>query len=77
MVKGLPRFEENHSNNEMALDPASDTLYLAMGGHTNAGSPSNNFCFLAEYALSAAILKINLKQIEFNFSGSYVLPTPR
>lgn len=75
VVKGLPRSEENHSNNGMALDPATNTLYLAMGGHTNAGSPSNNFAFLTEYALSAAILKINLNQIESNFSGSYVLPT--
>lgn len=75
IVKGLPRSEENHANNGMALDPATNTLYVAVGGHTNAGAPSNNFAFITEYALSAAILKINLSQIETQFGGSYNLPT--
>ena len=60
LVRGLPRSEENHAVNGLALDKTGKTLYLAVGGHTNAGSPSNNFAYLNEYALSAAILEINI-----------------
>lgn len=63
LVRGLPRSEENHSTNGMALDPSTNILYVAQGGHTNAGSPSNNFAFTTEYALSAAVLAINLNAI--------------
>ena len=75
LVVGLPRSEENHSPNGLQLDETSNTLYLAQGGHTNAGSPSNNFAFLCEYALSGAILKIDLSRIETEFGGTYILPT--
>jgi len=75
IIKGLPRSEENHSNNGLVLDQATNTLYIAMGGHTNAGAPSNNFAFITEYALSAAILKVDLSAIETQFDGSYTLPT--
>lgn len=64
LVRGLPRSEENHASNGMALDAATNTLYLAQGGHTNAGAPSNNFAFTTEYALSAAILTIDLDAID-------------
>ena len=64
LVRGLPRSEENHANNGMQLDPASNTLYVASGGNTNAGAPSNNFAFITEYALAAAILAIDLDDIE-------------
>jgi hypothetical protein len=42
--------------------PLSDgqTLFVAQGGNTNKGAPSNNFANLPEYALSAAILSVNL-----------------
>ncbi len=63
IVRGLPRSEENHSVNGLQLDKATNSLYLAVGGITNAGAPSNNFAFLTEYAYSAAILKINLNVI--------------
>lgn len=63
LVRGLPRSEENHSSNGMALDAANNILYLASGGFTNAGAPSNNFAFITEYALSAAILSIDLNAI--------------
>ena len=63
LVRGLPRSEENHAANGMALDAATNTLYVAHGGHTNMGAPSNNFAFLPEYALSAAILSIDLDAI--------------
>ena len=64
LVRGLPRSEENHSPNGMAYDPVTHTLYVSIGGHTNAGAPSNNFAFLTEYALSAAILAIDLTALE-------------
>ncbi len=60
LVRGLPRSEENHSVNGMQLDEATNTLYVTVGGFTNMGAPSNNFAFTPEYALSAAILSIDL-----------------
>ncbi|TCZ67481.1 malectin domain-containing carbohydrate-binding protein [Flaviaesturariibacter aridisoli] len=82
LVRGLPRSEENHSVNGMQLDDATNTLFLAVGGHTNAGSPSTNFNFTTEYALSAAILSIKLNTImamttkgSGNNTYKYDLPT--
>jgi N-acetylneuraminic acid mutarotase len=72
LVRGLPRSEENHSSNGLALDPATNTLYIAQGGNTNMGAPSNNFALLPEYALSAAILSVNLTAIG---NTTYDLPT--
>ncbi|WP_265991520.1 putative Ig domain-containing protein [Larkinella insperata] len=62
LVRGLPRSEENHSVEGMAKD--GNMLYLAIGGHTNAGSPSTTFAYTPEYALSAAVLSIDLAAIE-------------
>lgn len=64
LVRGLPRSEENHSVNGMQLDVVSNVMYLAIGGSTNAGGPSANFALLTEYALSAAILTIDLDAID-------------
>ena len=64
LVRGLPRSEENHATNGMQLDSINNILYLAVGGNTNAGSPSNNFAFLNEYALSAAIVSIDLNDLD-------------
>ncbi|UZS00164.1 putative Ig domain-containing protein [Chondrinema litorale] len=87
LVRGLPRSEENHSVNGMAIDPLyPNILYLAVGGNTNAGSPSNNFAFHTEYAYSAAILSIDLSVIDnmpvqssleygYSYSWVYDLPT--
>jgi N-acetylneuraminic acid mutarotase len=72
LVRGLPRSEENHSSNGMELDPATNTLYIAQGGNTNKGAPSNNFALLPEVALSAAILSVDLDAIG---DTSYDLPT--
>ncbi len=63
LVRGLPRSEENHASNGLQLSQDGQTLYLAQGGHTNAGAPSNNFAFTTEYALSAAILSVDLAAI--------------
>ncbi|MEK6481684.1 malectin domain-containing carbohydrate-binding protein [Catalinimonas sp. 4WD22] len=82
LVRGLPRSEENHSVNGMQLDEQNNILYLAVGGFTNAGSPSNNFAFITEYALAAAILSIDLNAIDAlptqgsgNLAYKYDLPT--
>ena len=72
LVRGLPRSEENHVGNGMQLSANGNILYIAVGGHTNMGLPSNNFARLPEYAYSAAILEVNLNQIGNN---TYDLPT--
>lgn len=72
LVRGLPRSEENHATNGLQYDPLTNTLYAAQGGHTNMGAPSNNFVFLPEYALSAAILSIDLDAIG---ESTYDIPT--
>jgi hypothetical protein len=72
LVRGLPRSENDHASNGLALDALTNTLYLAQGGNTNMGAPSNNFSFLPEYALAAAILSIDLDAIG---DVTYDLPT--
>ncbi|HYO25408.1 MAG TPA: malectin domain-containing carbohydrate-binding protein [Lacipirellulaceae bacterium] len=72
LVRGLPRSEENHHANGLQLDAATNTLYIAVGGNTNMGATSNNFSRLPEFALSAAILKIDLTAIG---NTTYNLPT--
>ncbi len=65
LVRGLPRSEENHSTNGLELTTINGTKYLivASGGFTNAGGPSTNFVYSCEYALSGAILSIDLDAI--------------
>lgn len=70
LVRGLPRSAENHSSNGLQL--AEGILYLAQGGNTNQGAPSISFALLPEFALSAAILAIDLKAIG---DRTYDLPT--
>ena len=72
LVRGLPRSEEVHVPNGLALDPKTRTLYVAVGGNTNMGAPSVAFAELPEYALSAAILSVDLDAIG---STTYDLPT--
>jgi N-acetylneuraminic acid mutarotase len=72
LVRGLPRSQENHSSNGLQLDLSTNTLYVAQGGNTNMGAPSNNFANLPEYALSAAILSVDLSTIG---DSTYDLPT--
>ena len=72
LVRGLPRSQENHASNGLALDASTNTLYVAQGGNTNKGAPSHNFNFQPEYAYSAAILKIDLDAIG---NSTYDLPT--
>ena len=72
LVRGLPRSEENHASNGLAMLPDSNTLLIAQGGHTNMGAPSHNFALQPEYALSAAILQVDLDAIG---ETTYDLPT--
>ena len=64
LVRGLPRSEEDHSTNGLFYDASTHTLYVAQGGNTNAGSPSTALAYLCEYALSGAILSIDLNALE-------------
>ena len=72
LVRGLPRSEENHATNGLALDPRTDTLYVAQGSNTNLGAPSHHFARLPEYALSGAVLAVDLERIG---ETTYDLPT--
>ena len=63
IVRGLPRSEENHSVNGMVLSEDGTTLYLAVGGNTNNGAPSDFFAYTGEYALSGTVLEIDLEDI--------------
>jgi len=64
IIRGLPRSEENHSVNGMVLSPDGTKLYLAVGGNTNNGAPSQFFSYASEYALSGTVLEIDLTDIE-------------
>lgn len=70
LVRGLPRSEENHVANGLVL--VGNKIYISIGGNTNEGVPSNNFAELPEYALSAAILEIDLGMIG---NSTYDIPT--
>lgn len=72
VVRGLPRSEELHSTNGLALASDGKTLYVAQGSNTNAGAPSRNFALLPQYALSGAVLAIDLDAIG---ETTYDLPT--
>ena len=61
-----------HATNGLQLDPSTHTLYVAQGGNTNMGAPSAGFGGTAEYALSAAVLSIDLSAIT---NPPYDLPT--
>jgi glucose/arabinose dehydrogenase len=63
LVRGLPRSEEVHATNGLQLDPSTHSLYVAQGGNTNMGAPSAGFGGTPEYALSAAVLSIDLAAI--------------
>jgi hypothetical protein len=72
LVRGLPRSEEVHATNGLQLDRSTHTLYVAEGGNTNMGAPSAGFGGTPEYALSAAVLSIDLAAIS---NAPYDLPT--
>lgn len=65
IVRGLPRSEENHATNGLELVNVNGTNYLIVssGGITNGGAPSTNFVHTCEYALSGAVLSVNLDML--------------
>jgi hypothetical protein len=73
LVRGLPRSEENHATNGIAIADGGDTIYIAQGGHTNQGAPGDKLSYLPEYALSAAILEVDVAQIESDYSAKDAL----
>jgi hypothetical protein len=72
LVRGLPRSKEAHVSNGLQYLPGLSTAYIAQGGHTNKGAPSTTLGKLPEYALSAAILAVDLAAIG---ETTYDLPT--
>ncbi|MFN8587197.1 MAG: choice-of-anchor D domain-containing protein [Candidatus Eisenbacteria bacterium] len=72
VVRGLPRSEDDHMTNGMALDTLANVMYIGQGGSCNMGAPSLNFSFLPEYALTGAILSVDLDAI---VSTPYDIPT--
>ncbi len=71
VVRGLPRSPSDHATNGLALSD-DGILYVAQGGNTNMGAPTDNADTTPEYALSAAILRVDLNQI---ISPPYDIPT--
>ncbi|MEO0513828.1 MAG: kelch repeat-containing protein [Planctomycetota bacterium] len=63
LVRGLPRSEADHALNGIQITD-DNILLVSIGGNTNMGAPSNNFAFLAEYALDTAIIGIDLDAVE-------------
>ena len=63
IIRGLPRSEENHANNGLALSNDGNSLFVSVGGNTNNGAPSTFFSFANEYALSGTILEIDLQDL--------------
>lgn len=70
VVRGLPKSKENHAPN--GIVEQGGKVYVIAGGHTNMGRPSQNFVRASEYALSSAVLEIDVASIG---TGTYDLPT--
>jgi hypothetical protein len=70
LVIGLPRSEENHSTNgldirtEIVDGQPHKIMYVASGGFTNKGAPSSNFLYTPEYYYAAAVLRVDLTQLD-------------
>ena len=72
LVVGLPRSRYDHATNGLAYDRSRERLYIAQGSMTNRGAPAAAFGQLPEYALSGAILSLDLRALD---DETYVLPT--
>lgn len=72
LIRGIPRSRSDHAPNGLALDPTNNILYHSVGSNTNLGAPSSFFRLLPDYALSGAILAINLNRVG---DVTYDLPT--
>ena len=74
LVRGLPRSKEQHSVQAVITDPGTGHLLLMSGGNTNEGAPSANFKNVPEYALTAAILDVDIAAVEA-LPAPYDIPT--
>jgi N-acetylneuraminic acid mutarotase len=74
LLRGLPRSKEQHSVQGVIHDETTGHLLLMAGGQTNNGAPSDNFMNVPEYALSAAILDVDIAALEA-MPSTYDLPT--
>jgi hypothetical protein len=74
LVRGLPRSKEQHSVQAVISDPSNGHLLLMSGGNTNEGAPSANFKNVPEYALTSAILDVDIATVEA-LAGPYDIPT--
>ena len=63
IIRGLPRSEENHATNGMVLSADGTKIYVTQGGNTNNGAPSGFFSYAGEYALTGAILEVDLTDL--------------
>ena len=72
LVQGLPRSRHDHGSNGLLFDSARNRLYVAQGSMTNMGAPAARFRETPEYALSGAILSIDLARLG---ERTYALPT--
>jgi glucose/arabinose dehydrogenase len=72
LVCGLPRSHADHATNGLYFDDPNRTLFVLQGGNTNAGAPSERLRDLPEYALSGALLQIDLDRLS---DECYDLPT--
>ena len=72
LVRGLPRSRVDHAPHGIVFDEARRRLFVAQGGNTNMGAPSEFFYELPEYALAGTILEIDLDALP---EGGYDLPT--
>lgn len=71
VVRGLPRSKADHATNAVVVSADQERLYVLQGANTNAGAPSESFFGLPEYALSGALLEVQLDDLVTPFD----LPT--
>jgi N-acetylneuraminic acid mutarotase len=72
LIRGLPRSKEQHSVQSILYQAETNDLLLFSGGQTNHGAPSGNFMYIPEYALTSAILRVDLDTLP---AGTYDIPT--
>jgi fibronectin type 3 domain-containing protein/glucose/arabinose dehydrogenase len=63
MVIGLPRSNSNHMNDQPVFGP-DGALYWCQGSMSSMGAPDSVWGYRPETLLSAAILRLNVQQVE-------------
>lgn len=72
LISGLPVSNHDHGINGLAFDNAGD-LYIAVGGNTNAGIINSALGGIPESPFSAAVLKADIRNANFNGQVEYEL----